>query len=101
MTQTNFAVMVAGQVSEDRCAYVEQYLTRMMKMSRLNDGCLTYNIHQSLDNPCEFMMYSEWVSQAAFDAHNNQPEMQEFIKELAAAMFDVRSPKTLWRVLPA
>lgn len=100
MPQGSFAVMVAGQVSDDKRVYVEQYLERMMKMSRLNDGCLVYNVHQCISNPCEFMMYSEWVDQDSFEKHNAQPEMQEFIDELASVMFDVRSPKTFWRVLP-
>lgn len=100
MAQGKIAVMVAGMVVEDRKDYVRQYLTRMMHLSRQNDGCLVYNVHQSLHNPCEFMMYSEWVDEAAFEHHNNTPEMKEFIQELAKVMFDVTSPKTYWQLLP-
>ncbi len=100
MAQGTFAVMVAGLASEDMKDYVSQYLAHMMRLSRKNDGCLVYNVHQSLNNSCEFMMYSEWVDEAAFEEHNSTPEMQEFINELAKAMFNVTSPKTYWQLLP-
>lgn len=99
MKKGSFVVMVAGVVAIDMQAYVKQYLTRMMLASRRNEGCLIYNVHQSASNDCEFMMYSEWLDKDAFERHNKSGEMQEFIGELAKAMFDVRSPKTFWRTL--
>ena len=40
MAQGTFAVMVADMASEDMKDYVHQYLTRMMRLSRQNEGCL-------------------------------------------------------------
>ena len=99
MSKGSFVVMVAGVVADDMQAYVHQYLLRLMKLSRQHEGCLIYNVHQSLDNPSEFMMYSEWADQASFERHNVMPEIQEFTNELAKAMFNIRSPKTYWQPL--
>ena len=57
-----------------------------------------YNVHQSLHNPCEFMMYAKCVNEVAFEQHNATVEVQEFINELAKVMFDVTSPKTYWQL---
>ncbi|MDF1795915.1 MAG: antibiotic biosynthesis monooxygenase [Coxiellaceae bacterium] len=100
MAQGSFVVMVAGISPEDMKEYVKDYMERMMKHSRQNAGCKTYNVHQSLHNPCEFMMYSEWESEVAFENHNATEEMQEFLGGLAKHMFEVTSPKTYWHVLP-
>lgn len=35
-------------------------------------GCLCYQLHQSLDNPHGWMLYEEWESEAALDAHQQQ-----------------------------
>ncbi|MDF1653674.1 MAG: putative quinol monooxygenase [Coxiellaceae bacterium] len=100
MAQGSFVVMVAGMSPADMKDYVKDYMDRIMKLSRQNAGCLTYNVHQSLHNPCEFMMYSVWENEAAFEEHNSTEEMQEFLGGLAKHMFEVTSPKTFWQILP-
>lgn len=91
--------MVAGITAPEMQTYVENYLKRLLQFSRKDKGCLAYNIHQSIDNPCEFMMYSVWESKEAFEQHNRTPEMQEFKNELTKAMFNIQSPKTYWELL--
>lgn len=94
MPQGAFVVMVTGMVSEDMKNCVYQNLTCMMRLSRQNEGCLVYNIHQSVHNLCELMMYSEWINEIAFEQHNASLRVQEIISELAKLMFDATSPKT-------
>lgn len=99
LMMSKYAVMVAGIVTPGMEDYVREYLTKMMEYSRQDEGCLVYNIHQAIENPSEFMMYSEWESRAAFEKHNNTPIITEFKEELAKAMFGVQSPLTEWSLL--
>lgn len=99
MSHNGFTVMIAGLAKSGMEAYVKRYLTELMEHSRQDKGCFTYNIHQSIDNPSEFMVYMIWESEAAFHAHNQKPEMQEFKKRLAKDMFFEQSPKTYWHLL--
>jgi len=99
MSSKKFVVMVAGMAQKGMEDYVKDYLTRLTKHSQNDPGCLVYHTHQSLKNPNEFMMYSVWENEDAFEAHNLKPEMQEFKKELNRAMFDIQSSKTHWRLL--
>jgi len=94
-----FVVMVAGIAQAGMEDYVHEYLQKMMRFSQADKGCELYNIHQSCENPREFMMYSLWHDKAAFEEHNKQPKMQEFKQKLAESMFDIRSPKTYWQLL--
>lgn len=99
MTDKNFTVMVAGIVQAGMEEYVKGYLEKMVERAQQEEGCIVFHIHQSLDNANEFMMYSVWVDQAAFEVHNATPEMEEFRGHLAKAMFEVRSPKTYWQLI--
>ena len=99
MSHSPFAVMIAGVAKPGMEDYIKDYLVRLMQHSRHDEDCILYNIHQSGDNPGEFMMYSVWKSKDAFEAHNEKPEMQEFKKELAPEMFVMQSPKTYWQVI--
>jgi quinol monooxygenase YgiN len=99
MNNKSFTVMIAGIAKSGMEEYVKRYLIQLMEHSRKDKGCIIYNIHQSIDNPSEFMVYMLWESEAAFESHNKKPEMQEFKKQLAQDMFMEQSPKTYWHLL--
>lgn len=99
MNNGNFTVMIAGIAKSGMEEYVKRYLKQLMEHSRKDDGCILYNIHQSIENPAEFMVYMQWVSQEAFEQHNQKLEMQEFKHKLAEEMFEEQSPKTYWHLL--
>ena len=41
-------------------------------------GCLRYQLHQSLESPHGWMLHEEWESEAALDAHQQQPHFIAF-----------------------
>lgn len=43
--------------------------------TRTEEGCINYDLHQSITNPCEFVFYENWTSQAALDAHLKTPHI--------------------------
>lgn len=99
MNNGTFTVMIAGVAKPGMEAYVKRYLQKLMEHSQQEKDCLLYNIHQSIDNPAEFMVYMQWKSKAAFEQHNQKPEMQEFRGKLAKELFEEQSPKTYWHLL--
>ena len=99
MSNGTYTVMIAGIAKAGMETYVKRYLTQMMEHSRKDAGCITYNIHQSINNPSEFMVYMQWTSKQAFEQHNQKPEMQEFKHKLSNEMFEEQSPKTYWHFI--
>lgn len=99
MENQQFTVLIAGIAKAGMEDYVAHYLSDLMRLSREDDGCLIYNIHRSVTNPSEFMLYSVWRDEAAFNQHNQKPELRELKTKLANDLFEQQSPKTFWRVL--
>lgn len=99
MNHTNYTVMIAGKAKYGMEEYIRRNLIDMMHASRQQRGCIIYNIHESIKNPGEFMVYMVWEDEAAFERHNKRPEMQEFREKLAEEWFESLSPKTHWRLL--
>lgn len=99
MKTKKFAVMIAGIVGKGLEEYERHYLSDLAASSQKDKGCLIYNVHQSIEIPSEFMMYSLWENQAAFEEHNQQPHMQEFKKKLVDKQFYIQSPKTYWELI--
>lgn len=99
MSQPYFTVMIAGLAKPGMEDYVKRTLKQIMQHSRRDKGCIVYNIHQSNENPAEFMVYMQWKSQEAFEQHNQTAEMKDFRLKLANDMFTEQSPKTYWHML--
>jgi quinol monooxygenase YgiN len=57
-----------GQESVVRSALLD-----MVGPSRMEPGCLCYNLHESNDEPGLFVFYEQWSDQAALDAHFETP----------------------------
>jgi quinol monooxygenase YgiN len=71
---SNTVILVAtlpakpGALEELRSILVE-----LAGHSRIEPGNISYDMHQSNDDPEELVMIEHWRSQALFDEHLNQP----------------------------
>ena len=48
---------------------MKELLTAMVKPSKLEDGCIFYEIFQYENNPRKFMAYESWRDETALDGH--------------------------------
>ena len=56
-----------------------QELFRVNEPSRAENGCLSIHIFESLREPIEFAIHSEWVDEAAFELHTTLPHTVRFL----------------------
>lgn len=54
-------------------------LVRVVEATRVEPGCLRIHLYQSIRGPLTFFIHSEWVDEAAFDAHSRFPHMTHFL----------------------
>jgi len=62
-------------------------LERILEPTRAEPGCIRTHLYEALRDPLIFYIHSEWVDEAAFDAHPKLPHMTRFlglVKELVA-----------------
>lgn len=48
-------------------------LVAVSEASRREPGCINYDLHVDRDDPGRFLIYENWVSEAALDAHFDLP----------------------------
>ncbi len=99
MSEKPIGIMIAGCAQQGMQEYVKNYLNEIMEKSQHDEGCIIYNIHQSTQNPLEFMVYMLWKSQSLFEKHNEKPYMKEFREKLSHDLFPLQSPKTFWTLI--
>ena len=54
--------------------------------SRLEPGCIAYDVHERVSGDNEFLFFEEWADQAALDLHFQTAHFQEFIKEFVGCL---------------
>ena len=57
-------------------------LLSLVGPSRKDAGCINYDLHQSIDNPAQFLFHENWTSKAHLDAHLAKPDLQEVLKRV-------------------
>jgi quinol monooxygenase YgiN len=60
-------------------AAFREELLRVTKPSQEESGCLRIDVFESLREPFEFAIHSEWVDEAAFELHATLPHTMRFL----------------------
>ncbi len=70
---------------------VEDALRRMAPLVALQEpGCKLYNACRSQDNPDMFLLYEQYIDQAAFLAHRETPHFKEIIEGVIVPLLERR-----------
>jgi len=57
-------------------------LLALVAPSRAEEGCISYDAHQSLEDPDLWCMYENWRSAADIDSHFQTPYLRQFAADL-------------------
>lgn len=57
-------------------------LAAQVAPTRLEPGCLNYDFHVDAADPCCFVFYENWQSQADLDAHLAMPHLAPLFSQL-------------------
>ncbi len=55
---------VAGKEDE-----LETAMKDLVRGTRVEPGCMQYDLHRTTENPCVFVFYENWESEAHWHAH--------------------------------
>ncbi len=80
MTYVVAATWTAVEGKEEQVASA---LARLRDATLLEEGCLRYVTHRSLESGRVFFIYEQYTSKAAFEAHVASPHFLKYGRELA------------------
>jgi quinol monooxygenase YgiN len=82
MNTKPLTVVAQIKAKPDKETQVRQELLSLVAPSRKDAGCLSYDLHQALDNPALFMFHENWTSKAHLDQHLQKPDLQAALARL-------------------
>jgi quinol monooxygenase YgiN len=54
----------------------------LIEHTQKEDGCIAYNLHQSVEDPDQLAMFETWASKEALDAHMQSEHFQRLIPQV-------------------
>jgi quinol monooxygenase YgiN len=57
---------------------VRDELVRVLEPTRAEPGCVRIHLYESTRGPLTYFIHSEWIDEAAFDAHVEMPHTRRF-----------------------
>ena len=93
---TVFALVKAKPGMEETA---KQELLALVEPTRSEEGCINYDLHQSLDHAGHFRFYENWTSKELLDRHLQSAHVKQFIAKMDRLLAE--PPEiTLWEKLP-
>ncbi|MEZ8823886.1 putative quinol monooxygenase [Vibrio sp. 10N.261.55.A7] len=74
---TIVANIIAKPESEEQ---VKIELLKLIDVTRSEEGCINYDLHQDNENPAHFMFYENWTSRELWQKHMNNEHLAEYMR---------------------
>ena len=73
-------------VKESHTEQVKAELFKLIDITRTENGCINYDLHQDNENPSHFMVYENWDSHESWQAHANNEHLAAFLNATEGAI---------------
>lgn len=80
MNDEEIVLIARLKVKADKVEDARQAALAIVEASRAEEGCLNYDIHQSIEDETVFFWHETWKNKAAIDEHFATPFFGEFFK---------------------
>lgn len=63
----------------DKIELVKAELLKLVAITRAEEGCINYDLHQDNENPAHFMFFENWESRELWQTHMNAPHLAAYM----------------------
>ena len=76
---TTLTIVANIKANEDKIDLVKAELLKLIDITREEDGCINYNLHQDNDNPAHFVFYENWESRELWQVHMSNQHLADYM----------------------
>ncbi len=84
MTQLTIVANIKAQ--PDKIDLVKNELLKLVEITRSEQGCINYDLHQDNDNPAQFIFYENWQTRELWLAHMDNDHLKEYMQATEGAV---------------
>ncbi len=72
----------------DKVELVKAELQKLIPITRGEQGCIQYDLHQDNENPAHFTFYENWDNRELWQKHMNAPHLAAYMAATEGAVED-------------
>lgn len=84
MTKLTIVANIKAKV--DKIELVKAQLIKLIAVTRNEEGCINYDLHQDNASPAHFMFYENWATRELWQAHMENEHLKEYMKATQGAV---------------
>lgn len=65
---------------------VKVELLKLIEVTRAEEGCINYDLHQDNENPAHFLFHENWESRELWQAHMENQHLQDYMSATEGAV---------------
>ena len=70
----------------DQIDLIKSELMKLVPITRGEEGCIQYDLHQDNENPAYFMFYENWESRELWQKHMSAPHLTAYLEATKGAV---------------
>lgn len=76
---SQLTIMANITAKADKIDLLKSELLKLIDITRTEQGCINYNLHQDNENSAHFVFYENWESRECLQAHSKSEHFVQFI----------------------
>jgi quinol monooxygenase YgiN len=86
MSQDLLIIVAEMTAQSGKEAELRQKLTGFVAPTRVENGCVQYDLHEAEDHPGQFLFFEKWISTAALETHLLSPHIASVLPGLGSIL---------------
>ena len=83
---TTLTIVANIHANPEQINLVQSELEKLVPITRLETGCIQYDLHRDNTNPAHFMFYETWESRELWQTHMNAPHLAAYLRATDGAV---------------
>ncbi|CAM2954819.1 putative quinol monooxygenase [Vibrio rarus] len=83
---TKLTIVANIIAKEDKIELVKAELLKLIDVTRAEEGCINYDLHQDNENPAHFMFYENWTSRELWQIHMQAKPLADYVAATEGAV---------------
>ncbi len=67
------------KANPEKIELVKAELLKLIDVTRAEEGCINYDLHQDNENPAHFMFNENWETRALWQTHMNNQHLADYM----------------------
>ncbi|MGR5142169.1 putative quinol monooxygenase [Photobacterium sp. DNB23_23_1] len=76
---TKLTIVANIIAKEDKIDLVKAELLKLIDITRAEEGCINYDLHQDNTNPAHFLFFENWTSRELWQQHMGNQHLADYM----------------------